>query len=342
MAQNPDLASKNIPVINCLRGIAASMVCFFHFVVPKGYIYDEDIKSLFTIGKTGVYIFFVISGVVIPLSMIRGGYAYRNWGKFMLKRVVRLEPPYLACILLALIYFQVRTLVPTSADVDLMPSAKDLLLHVGYLVPFFNAHWALSIFWTLAVEFQYYIALSLLLPMVLTGSKAYRYCFYLIFLFAPFLLLHNIAFLPVHMPFFLLGILYTFLKTGIIESREYFILTLLSITVTVIVSPISNAIAGLLTILIINFLPNFTNNILDFLGKISYSLYLLHPITGKAFINVLSYKFHASYQKPIVIITGYLLTLIAAYIFYRIIEKPSLKLSHKIQYKRSKPALKVV
>jgi peptidoglycan/LPS O-acetylase OafA/YrhL len=333
VSQNPDFATKNIPVINCLRGIAASMVCFFHFVVTKGYIESADIKSIFSFGKTGVYIFFVISGVVIPLSMIRGGYGYRSWGNFMLKRFLRLEPPYLACIVLALIYFQVRTFVPTSADVDLTPNTRDLILHVGYLVPFFHGQWTLSIFWTLAVEFQYYIVLSLLLPFVLTGSKAYRYCFYLIFLFVPFLLT-NIYFFPVHAPLFLIGILYTFLQMNIIESRECFILTLLCITVSVIVSPVSNAIAALLTILVINFLPNLTHSVLEFLGKISYSLYLLHPITGKALINVLSYKFRAGYQKPFVIIAGYILAVIAAYVFYRILEKPFQKLSGKIKYNR--------
>lgn len=341
MHQKPDLTSKNIPVINCLRGIAASMICFLHFVVSKGYIDDPVVRSIFSIGRTGVYIFFVVSGVVIPLSMIRGGYGYRNWGNFMLKRLIRLEPPYLACIVLALIYFQVRTLVPTSANVDLTPTTSDLILHLGYLVPFFHGKWALSTFWTLSVEFQYYVVLSLLLPLALTGIKAYRYCFYIIFLFFPFLL-PNISFFPVHAPFFLIGILYSFLRMTIIESRECFIVTLLCIAVTIMVSPISNAIAALFTILVINFLPNLTNNVFEFLGKISYSLYLLHQITGKALINVLSYKFREWYHKPIVIITGYLVAVISAYIFYRILEKPAKRLSEKIKYNRAEAALKLV
>ncbi len=329
----PDLTAKNIPVINCLRGIAASMVCFFHFVSP-GYIHNADLVQIFRIGKAGVFIFFVISGVVIPLSMIRGGYGYRNWGKFMLKRLARIEPPYLACIVLALIYFQLRTLVPTSADVDQMPATRDLLLHVGYLVPFFHGRWALGIFWTLSVEFQYYILLSLLLPLLLTGIKAYRYCFYLIFLFSPFLL-PDYKFFPVHAPFFLIGILYTFWQTNIIESRECFIVTLLCLTVAVMVAPISYAIAALFTILVINFLPAFTNSALNFLGKISYSLYLLHPITGKAFINVLSHTFNAGYQIVILVIAGYIISVISAYVFYKIVEKPAQRLSGKIKYYRT-------
>ena len=334
MQVKPDLTTQNIPVINCLRGLAASMVCIFHFIVPAPYVHNNNLKAVFNYGNTGVYIFFVISGVVIPLSMIRGGYGYRSWGNFMVKRMVRLEPPYLATIVLALIYFQVRKLAPTSVDADLTPSIKGLFLHLGYLVPFFNGEWILRHFWTLGVEFQYYIVLSLLLPLVLTGNKAYRYIFYLCFLVPPFLL-STIWFVPVHAPIFLVGILYTLWKTNIIESREYFILTLLAITVAVLVSPISRSTAALVTILVINFLPALTNSAFDFLGKISYSLYLLHPITGKALINVLSYKFNAGYQIAILIIAGYILSVISAYVFYKIVEKPFQRLSGKIKYNRT-------
>lgn len=333
MVQNLDFDSKKIPVINGLRGIAASMVAFLHLASVNGYIENATIKSIFALGNTGVYIFFVISGVVIPLSMIRGGYTYQNWGTFMLKRLIRLEPPYLATIALALIYFQVRMFVPTSVKTDLMPGTKDLLLHLGYLVPFFKAKWALGIFWTLAVEFQYYIIISLLLPLAVTGGKSGRYSFYLFFLCCPFLL-SNKFFFPLHGPIFLMGIVYAFLKTNIIESRECFVLTLLCIAISIVVLPLKHAIAGMATILIINFLPNITNGVLEFLGKISYSLYLIHQLTGKALINVLSYKFRADYQKPLVIIGGYLFAVLAAYVFYRVIEKPSQKLSARIKYKQ--------
>src|SRR4051812_36838833 len=103
----------NIPVINGLRGLAASLVCFYHFVTTTtGYIESESIRDFFSYGKNGVHIFFVVSGIVIPLSMIKGNYTINSWGKFMFKRLTRLEPPYLLSILLALAYFQLRTFVP--------------------------------------------------------------------------------------------------------------------------------------------------------------------------------------------------------------------------------------
>lgn len=337
---------NNIPVINCLRGIAATMVCFFHFVnMTKGYVETKAITDLFYFGKTGVHVFFVISGVVIPLSMIRAGYTFGNWGKFMLKRLARLEPPYLASLILAILYFKVRTLVATSSDVDMMPPARDLLLHIGYLIPFFDGDWALDVYWTLSVEFQYYLILSILFPFVMQGKAAARYCFYALFLISPFFF-GNEGFFPQNAPLFLMGIVYVLLLSGYAGSIETLVVVALCLIVGVLNLPVSYIVAGFITLLIIHYIPYYTNKVLFFLGEISYSLYLLHLITGAAMINLLSHKFKLAYQKPFVIIGGYLLSVACSYVFYRIIEKPSQKLSSKIRYKsrdlQSAPAVELL
>ncbi|OQP57048.1 hypothetical protein A3860_10795 [Niastella vici] len=319
------------------------MVCFDHFISTVGYIENEKIKSAFALGRTGVFIFFVISGIVIPLSMIRGGYTIGNWGNFMLKRVARLEPPYLASIILALCYFKIRMIIAGSSAVHLpvFPSSKDVALHIGYLVPFAGAKWIQPPYWTLCIEFQYYIALSLLLPLALNGNSKSRYCFYFIFLAIPFILPHD-AFFPLYAPLFLIGILYAFSIMNIIESKEYLNVTALCIVVSFITLPFVDTIAaGLLTLLIVQYLPGLTNKVLKFLGNISYSIYLIHKITGSALINILSHRFRAGYQKPIVIMTGYLFTIACSYVFYRIIEKNSQKLSSRIKYKKHDPSLSV-
>jgi Predicted acyltransferases len=326
------LLHKQIPIINCLRGVAASMVCFFHFVTTTtGYVKSEDVKYLFSFGNTGVYMFFVISGVVIPLSLIKNGYNYNNLHNFMLKRLARLEPPYLFCIVLALVYFQVRKLVPTSAATDLTPELQDLLLHIGYLVPFFNARWVLEVFWTLGIEFQYYLIISLTLPLV-TRIKTARFVFYGLFLVAPYILPHA-SFFHLYAPIFLIGIMYTLHITDLVGVWEYFIVTVLAGIASLFILPVSFTIVALLTIVIIYHLPNSKTPTLLFLGKISYSLYLLHTITGAAFINLMSHRFTHPYQKPIVIVLGFGLSVVCAYIFFKLIEQPSLRLSSRIKLK---------
>ena len=60
----------------------------------------------------GVTAFFVISGFVLPLSLSSNGYRLSDAPVFLLKRAVRLEPPYLATILLIVTLGYVSTLVP--------------------------------------------------------------------------------------------------------------------------------------------------------------------------------------------------------------------------------------
>ena len=46
-------------------------------------------------GWLGVDVFFVISGFIVPYAMLRAGYTLSAWPTFILKRLIRVEPPYL-------------------------------------------------------------------------------------------------------------------------------------------------------------------------------------------------------------------------------------------------------
>jgi peptidoglycan/LPS O-acetylase OafA/YrhL len=73
----------------------------------------------------------------------------------------------------------------------------------------------------------------------------------------------------------------------------------------------------------IHFFAQAETKISLFIGKISYSLYLLHAMIGAAFINYLSHIYTANYQKVLLVIGGYAISVGAAYLLYRLIEKPS-------------------
>jgi len=130
--------SLHIPILNSLRGIAALSVCFYHFVcTTTDYITDKTTLDVFHFGAKGVQVFFIISGIVIPLSMIKINYKLNQFPKFILKRFTRIEPPYIAVVILGIVYLVVRNYVPSANNVDLTPSIRDVFLHIGYLVPFF-------------------------------------------------------------------------------------------------------------------------------------------------------------------------------------------------------------
>jgi len=103
------LNSNHIPVLDSLRGLAAISVCIYHFVVgPINFVKDENVLNVFSYGKYGVQLFFVISGFIIPWSLHNKKYEIRNFFKFLFKRLARLEPPYLFSVLLVLLLFLMR------------------------------------------------------------------------------------------------------------------------------------------------------------------------------------------------------------------------------------------
>jgi len=142
-----------------LRGLSAVTVAFYHFTGGL----DGWIKSSGARGYLGLTIFFVISGLVIPYAMWRGRYrGLADAPAFILKRLTRLEPPYFAAIAitLALGYLSARAPGFKGSPFHVTPLA--LLLHVGYLNAIFHQPWLSPVFWTLAVEFQFYLAMLLL------------------------------------------------------------------------------------------------------------------------------------------------------------------------------------
>lgn len=326
-----------VPVVHCLRGIAALAVSLGHLVrIPTKYFSDPVLRNIFSVGQYGVYMFFMISAVVIPLSMIRSNYSHKELGKFMLKRLIRLEPPYLVSIILAVFMIKVKVmLLPDFADTT--PGARDLLLHIGYLVPFFKGEWASMVYWTLSVEFQYYLALAIMFPFAFNGIRSSRYAFYAIFLLIPFLYQHA-HFLPLYGPLFLAGIVYTLWQSGKVELTEYAIVSLLCATACVWKLLPAACIAATLTLLIIHFFTAFSNRILHFLGEISYSYYLTHLVSGLTFVNLLSHHFPKWYQKIFVLTGGVLFAIGFAWIFYLLFERLSKKLASGVSYRNHEPS----
>jgi len=84
------------------------------------------------------------------------------------------------------------------------------------------------------------------------------------------------------------------------------------------------------TLLLIHHYPSFNNKWTSWVGKISYSLYLLHSIIGQAVVNYLSHVYQESYQKVAVVLIGYAVSLVAAWLLYKLVEKPSVRLSSKL------------
>ena len=326
------IENKHFPIINALRGIAALSVCLFHYICTvTGFINNHFVLDIFQYGRYGVQMFFVISGIVIPLSLINNNYSVKKFPRFFLKRLIRLEPPYLVAIVLGILYSVVRNFVPGTNQVDITPSLKEVFLHLGYLIPFFDgARWISPVFWTLAIEFQYYIFLGIAFPLIASQKLYIRSIAYLIFLFSALFSINRI-FLFVHLPIFLLGINVCLYLLKKISFYEFLIIYILSCIMILFYHTMIDLIAANITVLSVLFIRNYQDRITSFLGKISYSIYIIHPIFGTAFINYTSHIVHDPWQKLLVIITGVTITIFSSYVIYKVIEEPSKKLSSKIK-----------
>ena len=330
-----DLSGKHISVLDSLRAFAAISVCLFHFVcTTTGYISTKEILEFFSIGKYGVQLFFVISGFVIPWAMYIAKYQISDFFIFFIKRFSRLEPPYIASLVTMLVIIYARSIFIQPSNAQLHPSVNQVLLHFGYLIPFFsNYKWLNDVYWTLAIEFQYYLFIALVFPVITKPNLLIRIAFYTLCIATSFTT--KSTFLPYWMPFFGLGIVLFLKLSNLISKHEYFVVTGLLTSFCLYKHPLPMVVFALLPVITVLFWRDMKVSGLNFLGKFSYSIYLFHPVLGATFINVMSHKYNSDLEKILVITSGFIITLLSAWLTYLIVEKPSKTWSSKIRYKSS-------
>jgi peptidoglycan/LPS O-acetylase OafA/YrhL len=322
--------SKRIEVLDFLRGIASLAVSVFHFANILG---PGLLKSIASYGYLGVEVFFVISGFVIPYSLYRGGYKLPQYGKFVLKRIIRLDPPYIVTIILILGLGYLSLVLPYAKVGEFHASFTQVLLHLGYLNTFFQYEWLNDVFWTLAIEFQYYLLIGMVYPLLVSRNTALR--------LGTMALLGALAFV-ISSPIFVFYYIFLFLigistfqyRIGLIDKKQYAVLTLLFIGGCFLRTDVFITAAGTFAVLAILFL-RIKNRVFDFLGKISYSLYLLHSPIGRRALNVGARLVRSDSEatKILLVIWAVGFSIFSAYLMYRFVERPSQELSSSLTYK---------
>ena len=166
----PPLSSSRVSAparfsfIDGLRGIAALAVVLPHarglFAAPTNAA-SNAMAVCAEYGGRGVQLFFVISGFVIAYSLrdaTRGSFSLKT---FILRRAIRLDPPYWVAILVKWTVGALQSLV-THKEVWI-PTAPNLLAHMFYLQDILGHGQMNAVFWTLCIEFQLYIVFAALL-----------------------------------------------------------------------------------------------------------------------------------------------------------------------------------
>lgn len=152
------MASRRYHQIDLLRALACVMVLTFHYLHRghmEGWVPFEGPAGLGSIAKfgyLGVQLFFAISGFVIYLSA--QGATPRT---FAASRAARLYPAFWASVVLT-------TLVVRLGGIpSLVVPWRDVFLNFTMVAHWFGADFVDWAYWSLAVEFHFYIMIWILL-----------------------------------------------------------------------------------------------------------------------------------------------------------------------------------
>lgn len=324
------MASDRLASVDALRGIAAFSVVLCHYVGSSGFVPEGWLQQYALYGRYGVHVFFVISGFVIPYALYRQKFDLRRDGlTFIIRRLIRLEPPYLIVAALSTLLLYVSQQMPWYHGPTREHLLFDLALHPFYLVPWFGGQWSNLVFWSLAIEFQYYFLALAIAPLILSHRHLIqRGGLALMFILALASKDDRLVF--IYLPLFGFGFVgFLYIRRAMPPLEAFAWLTVYAVLCNNIPDGRIVAVVGLLTIVAIVF-TNITARPLLALGTISYSLYLVHVPIGVRIMNGANrIDAHNTAFEAFVIAAGILLSILAAYTLWRWIEYPSIAASRR-------------
>ncbi|TFF33925.1 acyltransferase family protein [Mucilaginibacter psychrotolerans] len=308
----------HIPQVDYIRAFASMAVALFHL--------GGKVLPVLKYGWLGVYMFFVLSGFIICRALPQK-YSWRMAGRFIGKRMIRIEPPYLISIALVLL---VNVLL---AYLSLIPSARpewgNLASHIAYLNNFNGRPYVNPVYWTLGIELQFYLFVALMFPFIASRWGAWL----LLALNGLSCLIHLPGInLFAYFPVFALGILYYLYRSSWLNALSASLFMLSVAAMSYFTAGWMETAAALAALLLL-WLPLKRNRVLRFFSDISFSLYLTHDTVGSNLVVYMGQVLPKTFlYKGAEFAGGILVSILFAYLFYKYVEQPFLKLSKSIAY----------
>lgn len=351
-----------LPNLNPLRFLLALIVMIFHipqFFMNRGLPYFDDLP-IFHKGTEAVYVFFVLSGFLI----IRLLYRERHYkGKidiknFYMRRILRIYPLYFLIMIVGFLYYNVILSymgIPYENDYNI---TNAILLYTFFLPnvasSLYSPGGAIEILWSIGIEEQFYLLIA---PTLAFLKKRFFILFFFIFTIGYFMLFSSDIFPFLRKFDFLyfyfsaggfLAILHEKSKIGDRLHHYFKILVLIIFALYFCTNSLQGINLNLyhfismilfsFVILTLSYKPviNVRNSFVNYLGKISYGIYMYHALVMQL-IGFVMLKMVNKVQmhNTVIILLSYALvfgfTVLISHFSYVYFEKPFLKLKNKFR-----------
>jgi peptidoglycan/LPS O-acetylase OafA/YrhL len=152
-------SERRLAFADGLRGLAASWVVLFHLSKSgqvdalRAWLPAAVDTALFDWGHAGVAMFFVLSGFAMALTVERVRMDGASAGRFMLRRLIRVGPPYWLAVAVFAAMARAR-----GGELH----AGQVLAHLLFLQDVLEVAQINGVFWTLGIEIQFYLAFAAL------------------------------------------------------------------------------------------------------------------------------------------------------------------------------------
>jgi peptidoglycan/LPS O-acetylase OafA/YrhL len=329
-----------------LRAVAAMMVILPHSAGLFAYwapsILIRATLAICQFGRFGVQIFFVLSGFVIAYTLRAQKFTPASVGRFLVRRSIRLDPPYWAAIAIFWIYMILQN---SFGHHHLsLPRAAQLVAHLFYMQDLLGYGDINVVFWTLCIEIQFYLVFCLLLWILQPTGFWHPWIFLAIFvgsLVYPIGLANSVRDGALFLPYW-----YAFLVGAIvwwmIDDRLPHFVAFASVAVLLGIglakfeptSIVTAVTAG--SILAAHHFGGLYRWLdtrpIQFLGKISYCIYLVHvPVVGVLLAAQERLAPNAVATSYFLLFSGLAMSIGAAYVLHISVEAPALRWSKAIK-----------
>ncbi|CAI2398612.1 peptidoglycan/LPS O-acetylase OafA/YrhL [Serratia marcescens] len=271
MNSNVSYQPNHMRWLEALRGIACLSVVIEHYLDPRALY--------FSFGNFGVIVFFIISGYIVTATTIKK--KDETVTSFLMLRIGRLYPAYIVSVLLSFLVYSATW--------------YELLGNFTMLQRFFGVRDINGVYWTLQIEWVFYFVIAACLAFSgVTGNKlkaAFLSFVFISLVFGVIRYYMNIK-APSAVPIGISVILISSIFVTEKDSKQRCLYGSIFVIFTIIASsflsyskdwgyhenPYRFISSDLIAIAMFLLFKNFSlrSSLLEFFGKISFSLYLFH------------------------------------------------------------------